>query len=254
MPMPRPCSAPTARLAELSHAELLARLAAAEQRAEMHAGQLQELARQLAVADAWARESEAHAADLGLLLGELGLALGLAPGVAGPSPGSPAARRLAYAERLLQRVRAATPIPLTPRQATPGSPENFMSSLADTWFVRACWLHLQPTIDRYLMSNAEGRWDGAEKAQRHIELCSFYVAIVLDCEPERARRRECAYQAVHTATQALTSHLAEAIGFPPQGAPDYDALAPLFFARFHDLAMGALVPFLSAANQAPAEC
>lgn len=55
----------------------------------------------------------------------------------------------------------------------------------------------------------------------------------LDCQEDD-------YQAVHDATQALTDHLDEAIGFPLEGRPDYGTLAPLFLERFHTLAMLAL--------------
>jgi len=109
-------------------------------------------------------------------------------------------------------------------------------------FKQACWLHLSFAIHRYLMSNAHGRWDGAEKAQRHDEMCRFYVAAVRGVESVDLVRRhhERDYQAVHTQTQALTDNLDTAIKFPLNEHPDYDALAPLFFDRFHDLALQAL--------------
>lgn len=86
-------------------------------------------------------------------------------------------------------------------------------------FKQACRLHLNFAIHRYLMSNASGRMDGHEKAQRHIELCTFYVAAVRGVDDLDMVRRgldchEDDYQAVHDATQALTDHLDEAIGFP----------------------------------------
>lgn len=113
-------------------------------------------------------------------------------------------------------------------------------------FKQACRLHTSFTIARYLMSNAHGRWDGAEKAQRHSELCSFYVATVRGVDDVDMVRRgfpvcyENDYQAVHDATQALTDHLDEEIGFPLDSRPDYDKLTPLFFERFHSLALHAL--------------
>lgn len=110
-------------------------------------------------------------------------------------------------------------------------------------FKQACWLHLDHTINRYLMSNAEGRWDGAEKAQRHMELCIFYVAVMRGIEEDTVRRtHEEDYQAVHTKTQELTDKLDTAIGFPVKGRPDYDDLAPKFFKKFHRLAMSVLDP------------
>lgn len=108
-------------------------------------------------------------------------------------------------------------------------------------FKHVCWLHLQHTIGRYLMSNADGRWDGAEKAVRHRELCQFYVAAVRGRNnPDRVDTTGPDYVAVHEATSALTDRLDEAIGFPIQGRPDYDKLEPLFFEQFHALAMSAL--------------
>lgn len=109
-------------------------------------------------------------------------------------------------------------------------------------FKQACWLHLSFIINRYLMSCAEGRWDGAEKAQRHDELCKFYVAVVrgLDSEDLVRRHHEDDYQGVHSITQALTDNLDTEIHFPLTGRPDYEQLAPLFFERFHDLAMRAM--------------
>lgn len=111
-------------------------------------------------------------------------------------------------------------------------------------FKQACRLHLDHAIHRYLMSNAAGRLNGAEKATRHIELCTFYVATVRGVDDLDTVRRsvggEADYQAVHRATQALTDHLDEVIGFPLEGRPDYGALAPKFFEHFHALAIKAL--------------
>lgn len=111
-------------------------------------------------------------------------------------------------------------------------------------FKQACRLHLDHAIHRYLMSNAAGRINGAEKAMRHIELCTFYVAAVRGIDDLDTVRRsgvgEADYQAVHHATQALTDHLDEVIGFPIEGRPEYGVLAPKFFENFHALAMQAL--------------
>lgn len=117
----------------------------------------------------------------------------------------------------------------------------------DARFKQACWLNVQFAIGRYLISNAHGRRDGAEKATRHEELCRFYVAVIRGVDPEQVRRQyEDDYQAVHTHTQALTDHLDEAIGFPLDSRPDYDVLALKFFERFHELAMEAMqVPCLN---------
>lgn len=108
-------------------------------------------------------------------------------------------------------------------------------------FKHVCWLHTRRIIARYLMSNAEGRWDGAEKAQRHRELCQFYVAAVRVMEdPSRIDVTSSDYLSVHKQTQELTDRLDEAIGFPLAGRPDYDVLEPKFFERFHALAMSVL--------------
>jgi hypothetical protein len=110
------------------------------------------------------------------------------------------------------------------------------------YFKNACRIHTSFAIARYLMSNAGGRPNGAEKALRHRELCQFYVAAVHGvADPELVHREHDAiYQAVHTATQELTDYLDEVIGFPVEERPDYDKLEPLFFEHFHRLAMTAL--------------
>lgn len=111
----------------------------------------------------------------------------------------------------------------------------------DKFFKQACWLHLNHAIHRYLMSNAEGRYNGGEKAERHLEMSYFYVAAVKGVEVERARLdHHDLYMAVHDTTQELTDYLDEVIGFPLKGRPDYDDLAPKFFEHFHRLAMKAL--------------
>jgi hypothetical protein len=108
----------------------------------------------------------------------------------------------------------------------------------------ACRVHTNYAVHRYLMSNAQGREDGAEKAARHLELCAFYVAVVHGyADPDDARReRHDEWLRVHEATQALTDNLDEEIGFPLDRRPNYDILAPAFFKRFHALAMQALTP------------
>lgn len=122
-------------------------------------------------------------------------------------------------------------------------PSTMSKALRDATMLEwACRVHTDFMVNRYLMSCSDGREDGAEKALRHSELCSFYVAVVHGfSDPDVARReREEAYMAVHTETQHLTDYMDEVIGFPLSGRPDYDALAPAFFKRFHTLAMQAL--------------
>lgn len=115
----------------------------------------------------------------------------------------------------------------------------------EQFFRNACWLHLETAINQYLMSNAHGHRNGAEKALTHIDLCVFYVAVfysVQDINLVR-RRYDGAFRAVHESTQLLTDNLDTAIGFPLEERPDYERLAPLFFAQFHELSMKALAEF-----------
>ena len=105
----------------------------------------------------------------------------------------------------------------------------------------ALWLASSFTVHRYLMSNAEGRWSGAEKAACHDELCRLYVAVFRGVEVDQVRvDLEADWMAVHDATQELTDHMDVVIGFPLKGVPDYEALAPKFFAYFHRLAAHAI--------------
>lgn len=105
-------------------------------------------------------------------------------------------------------------------------------------FENACRIHLLPLIHRYLMANAEGRWNGAEKAQRHREMCQFYAAVRRgQPDPEAVPTDDPNYRRIHSKTQQLTDRLDEAIGFPLSGTPDYDFLAPRFFDLFHELAV-----------------
>ncbi len=115
------------------------------------------------------------------------------------------------------------------------------NNLLATYFRRACQIHTDSLIARYLIVNSEGRLDGAEKAERHSELCAFYVAVHKGCLPHDVMRMHFPdYRKVHEKTQELTDFLDEQIGFPIAGTPDYDDLIPKFFERFHDLAMSAL--------------
>lgn len=109
-------------------------------------------------------------------------------------------------------------------------------------FKQACWLHCQTTIIQYLLSNTHGRENGTAKAIHHAELCRFYVAVVKNVSDVELVRHsfEDEYQAVHLKTQELTDYLDEVIGFPLDSSPDYEALAPLFFINFHQLALDAL--------------
>jgi len=118
-------------------------------------------------------------------------------------------------------------------------------------FKNACWLHLSFAINRYLMANADGRQDGHEKAQRHLELCYFYLAAFKGVDIDQARIDFIdEYLALHEHTQALTDYLDEQIGFPLKGRPDYDKLAPMFFEKFHALAMESLAALVPATTNA----
>lgn len=107
----------------------------------------------------------------------------------------------------------------------------------DKLFKQACKISLSWTINRYLISNAHGRWDGAEKAQRHIELCKFYTAVFLGLDEDDVEVA-CSdlFQRIHEVTQELTGSMDTEIGFPLNERPDYDELVPKFFERFHELA------------------
>ena len=121
------------------------------------------------------------------------------------------------------------------------------------FFKNACRIHTDFMAARYLMSNADGRQDGAEKAHYHMELCKFYVSAARGHDdPDTVRREyEDDFQAVHDKTQGLTSYLDREIGFPIAGRPDYDTLKPLFFERFHELAMTALTHNVELTGSAP---
>ena len=108
-------------------------------------------------------------------------------------------------------------------------------------FENACRIHLWSISARYLMANADGRWDGFEKAVRHRELCQFYVAVHRGwVEPDSIPVDDPDFLAVHSATQQLTDRLDEALGFPLKGTPDYELFVPRFLDQFHGLAMSTL--------------
>lgn len=108
-------------------------------------------------------------------------------------------------------------------------------------FKNACRIALNFNIHRYLICNTDGRQDGFEKASVHIEMCNFYIAIKYGLQ-DRAAAYEYVddFELVHEATQELTSYMDKEIGFPIKGRPDYGKLAPLFFEKFHALAVKSL--------------
>lgn len=100
-------------------------------------------------------------------------------------------------------------------------------------------LHLDFTINRYLMSNTKNRLDGSEKAIRHRELCEFYVKIAGGTPLADYVDTRGLYSKIHDITaDKLTNHLSEKIGFPIDDfRPDYNKLSKKFFNEFHDIAM-----------------
>ncbi|NWC83117.1 hypothetical protein HX798_22915 [Pseudomonas putida] len=109
-------------------------------------------------------------------------------------------------------------------------------------FKQACWLLCETPIHGLLRSNSVGREDKVEKAKRQHELCSFYVAVAmgLSCTSQASKLYEAEFTAVYDTTLRLTDYLEKVTGFPLSPRADYDALAPLFFDNFHELALAAL--------------
>lgn len=99
-------------------------------------------------------------------------------------------------------------------------------------------IHTDHYVARYLMACTR---NGAEKAEMHQNLVTFYVAVAKGCRLEDVRRRhEGEYKRVHDLTaQELTDHLDTKIGFEV-GAFVSDDLCRRFFNRFHAIAMDAL--------------
>lgn len=109
----------------------------------------------------------------------------------------------------------------------------------------ACWLGVNFTVVRYLLVNLHARLDGAEKAERHRELCNFYTAVLTGEDPERAQAFQPeVHDAIHRRTQAaLTDRLDETIGFDPKGGGDHAAQTRAFFEIFHATAFGVAADF-----------
>lgn len=98
------------------------------------------------------------------------------------------------------------------------------------------WMLMDHSIYRYLLSNAHGRLNGYEKAEKHIELSAIFIASKLLCSIEEAKHDD-RWILIHDATQELTDNLDREIGFPIHESPDnYDELARKFFDRFLKLA------------------
>lgn len=109
--------------------------------------------------------------------------------------------------------------------------------------INLLWLLCEFNVNRYLMANAKGRRDGAEKAEVHMSLSRKFVAWWFGIEVDQASYVSCAgserlaWVVVHDGTQKLTDKLDEVIGFPLDSRPDYDDLAPKFFMKFYELAI-----------------
>lgn len=122
---------------------------------------------------------------------------------------------------------------------SPATPMNYVDR-----FKHAMWLLCRFEVHRYLMSNTHGRWNGAEKALRHMNLCTNFVAALTGDEEQTARMHNPElYTVIHDRTQLLlTDNLDTSIGFPLEDErPDYDVYAPKFFALFYETAMDAFV-------------
>jgi hypothetical protein len=110
-----------------------------------------------------------------------------------------------------------------------------------TYLKNACWAALERDCTQYLISNADGREDGALKAHMHDQLCRFMVAAIHGGDTDSVRLDfDEAWHAVHDGTQALTDHLDTELGFPVSGRPEYETMVPKFFDRFFTLAMTAM--------------
>lgn len=101
------------------------------------------------------------------------------------------------------------------------------------------WLLMDFVIARYLLANIRSRASGVEKAERHLELSSIFVASKLICSIDTAKYDNYdEVMKIHDATQKLTGHLDKEIGFDinddcPENLSDLEFK---FFNRFLDIA------------------
>ena len=111
-------------------------------------------------------------------------------------------------------------------------------------FEHACYLNLKFTINRYIMSH--WRFDGHEKAERHSQLCCFYIALLHgESDEDYCRRYMEEFETIHEATQELTGYLNVKIGMPlkEEDLEDHYHLERLswkFFKEFHQIAIKCL--------------
>jgi len=100
------------------------------------------------------------------------------------------------------------------------------------------WMAMEFAIGRYLLSNIHSRANGAEKAERHIEISSIFIASKLLCSIDDAKYKHWdSMMKIHDATIKLTDNL-DKIGFDiyddcPENLSDLELK---FFDRFLDLA------------------
>jgi len=102
--------------------------------------------------------------------------------------------------------------------------------------IHLLWLLMEFAIHRYLMANTNGRLNGHEKAEQHINMCAIFLAYKKLCSINKARNDD-DWIKIHNDTQLLTDNLDKEIGFPINETPeDYEYLARKFFIRFIELA------------------
>ena len=107
----------------------------------------------------------------------------------------------------------------------------------ETHLIQAMRLLTMVDVVQYLLSNTNSRMNGAKKAHHHEQLCSLYIAVFRNIEPDKVRLRyESLYKIIHDETaRQLTDVLDEVIGFDMDGYVD-DKTQEKFFLVFHKIA------------------
>ena len=101
------------------------------------------------------------------------------------------------------------------------------------------WMSMEFIIARYLLANIRCRANGIEKAERHIELSTIFIASKRLCDIDKVKSKYWdEMMKIHDATQKLTGHLDKEIGFNinddcPENLRDLELK---FFDRFIELA------------------
>ena len=89
---------------------------------------------------------------------------------------------------------------------------------------------LEFKIHRYLMSCTYGRYDGNEKAERHIEISSILVSFILLEKYSELKHFEIMFKVHDYLAEILTDRLDEVIDFPINDKVyDYDEYVNKFF-------------------------